>query len=46
LVEAQLIRMGNPPTTVARSRNSGRILLWILIVALSVAAGYGLRDIL
>ncbi len=46
LVEAQLIRMGNPPTTVARPRNSGRILRWILIVALSVAAGYGLRDII
>ena len=46
LVEAQLIRIGNPPTTVARSRNSGRVLRWLLIIGLSVAAGYALRDII
>ena len=46
LVEAQLIRMGNSPTTAAQPRNSGRILRWLLIVGLSVAAGYGLRGIL
>jgi ubiquinone biosynthesis protein len=46
LVEAQLIRTGNPATPPARARRRGDVFLWLLLAAAIFAAGYFLRDLL
>jgi ubiquinone biosynthesis protein len=46
LVEAQLIRIGNPPSSTAPSRGTGGVLLWALVIGASVAVGYALKDLL
>ena len=45
LVEAQLIRAGNPATPPVRQRKGG-MLLWIALAIATFAAGFVLRDLL
>jgi ubiquinone biosynthesis protein len=46
LVEAQLIRTGNPTTVSVRVRRRGDLLIWLVMAAAIFAAGYFLRDVL
>ena len=43
LVEAQLIRTGNPTPPPPRANRRGGVLVWVLFAAVFFAAGFGLR---
>lgn len=45
LIEAQLIRAGNPASPPPRARGRGIWLLWPVIIGLAIAAGYYLRSL-
>lgn len=45
LIEARLIRAGNPATVQARPRQRGALLRWSVILGLGVALGYLLRGL-
>jgi ubiquinone biosynthesis protein len=46
LVEAQLIRTGNPTTVSVRVPRRGDLMIWLVLAAAIFAAGYFLRDVL
>ena len=46
LVEAQLIRLGNPTTPPPRPKRRGGVLFWLPLLGLAAAGGYVLRGFL
>ncbi len=45
MIEAQLIRAGNPASPPSRAKGRGVWLLWPVIIGLAIAAGYFLRGL-